>query len=48
MHNNLNIKISKDKYRLKENEYVFLFSLVYFQAYNVYYIEVIKEYQYRI
>ena len=43
MRSNLNIKISKDKYFLKDNEYVFLFSLVYFQTYNVYYIEVIKE-----
>ena len=43
MYNNLNIKISKDQHFLKDNEYVFLFSLVYFQTYNVYYIEVIKE-----
>jgi hypothetical protein len=43
MYNNFNIKISKDKHVLKDNEYLFLLPLVYFQTYNVSYIEFIKE-----
>ena len=43
MYNNLNITISKDKHFLKDNEYLFLLPLIYFQTYNVYYIEFIKE-----